>query len=103
MSIRPPLTGHHVVVVLLVAVIALAGCGAPFGSPAPTSTPDAGAVQPLAFPSPPTPLTEASVGGYVAAYEEVYRHNAILAANSGVTAVYRVTPGGLTERVGSTL
>lgn len=133
----------------VVVLVVLAGCTVPIGSQTGTPT-EAGAGGPTVepFPAFPADVTADTVGPYVAAFEEAYRHNAILSTAEGVTSIsvgcsaesvaetadgyavtvscgfswmfehdgsvgvadgrpydatYRVSTGGLTERVGSTL
>lgn len=133
-------------ILALVAAVVLAGCTIPVGSQVGSPTGATPTVAP--FPTFPESLSVETVGAYVAAFEEAYRHNFILSSAYGVTSIsvgcspesvtptddgyevtvecgfswmfdhdgsvgvadgrpyeasYRVSSGGLTERVGSTL
>lgn len=59
--------------------VLVAGCSAPTApADGPTSRP---------FPDPPESLTAETAGEYVAAFEETYRYNVIVAAEDNLTSV----------------
>lgn len=65
---------HPLLVVLLIGI---AGCAAPSGTPA-SPTPDRPIQQ--SFPPLPAEVTADNAGEYAAGFEEMYRHNSILAS-----------------------
>lgn len=83
------MNSQFVSILLLAALLVLAGCLAAPGTAADRGTTpvDDDAVDPREPPARPDPVTADSVGAYAAATEEVYRHNAILDANANVTAI----------------